>query len=72
MLYYEGLEEVIFSKHELLSEEPDELVVISGFLGPAPVERLNELSDMKITVIGGMYPSGLDARLWSSLEKISK
>ena len=33
MLYYEGLEEVIFSKHELLSEEPDELIVISGFLG---------------------------------------
>ena len=27
----------------------------SHTLGPAPIERLNELSDMNITVIGGMY-----------------
>ncbi|MFV8210753.1 restriction endonuclease PLD domain-containing protein [Streptococcus pluranimalium] len=70
MLYYTGLEEVIFSKHELLSDEPDELVIISGFLGPSPLERLQELDNLKITVIGGMYPSGIDARLWNSLEKI--
>ena len=72
MLYYTGLEEVVFSKHELLSEEPDELVIISGYLGPAPIERLADLSGMKITVIGGMYPSGLDARLFHSLERIKK
>ena len=54
MLYYEGLEEFIFSKHEILSEAPDELIIISGFLGPAPVNRLKELSDMKVTVVGGM------------------
>lgn len=28
MLYYEGLEEVIFSKHELLSEEPNEVLFL--------------------------------------------
>jgi len=70
MLYYTGIEEVIFSKHELLSEEPDELIIVSGYLGPAPIERLSELKHMKITVIGGMYSNGIDARLLSSLEKI--
>ena len=72
MLYYEGLEEVIFSKHEILSEAPDELIIISGFLGPAPVNRLKELSDMKVTVVGGMYPNGIDARLLDALEKSNK
>lgn len=43
MLYYTGLEEIVFSKHELLPEEPDELIIISGYLGPGPVKRLSEL-----------------------------
>lgn len=72
MLYTTGLEEVIFTKHEYLSDEPDELIVISGFLGPSPVQRLEELQNIKITVVGGMYPSGIDARLWNSLESIDK
>lgn len=72
MLYYTGLEDVIFSKHDLLSEEPDELVIISGYLGPSPVERLEELPNMKVTVIGGMYPAGVDARLYDSLERIKQ
>ena len=70
MLYYKDLEQIIFSKHELLSDAPDELLIISGYLGPAPIERLNELNDMNITVIGGMYASGIDARLLNSLENI--
>lgn len=68
MLYYEGLEEVIFSKHEFGSEVPDEIVIISGYLGPAPIERLAELP-MKATVIGGMYSGGIDKRLLDSLNK---
>lgn len=72
MLYTTGLEEVIFSRHEYLADEPDELIVISGFLGPAPVQRLKEFENIKVTVVGGMYPSGIDARLWNSLEKISE
>lgn len=71
MLYYEGIEEILFSKHEFGSEVPDEIIIISGYLGPAPVERLAELP-MKATVIGGMYSSGIDARLWNSLEKTKK
>ncbi len=72
MLYYTGLEEVIFSKHELLSEIPDELIIISGYLGPAPIKRLNELENMKITIIGGMYTKGIDVRLLNSLERIKQ
>lgn len=70
MLYYTGLEEVVFSKHEILPVEPDELIIISGYLGPAPIERLSELKNMKVTVIGGMYPRGIDARLLDALNKI--
>lgn len=68
MLYYEGIEEILFNKHLLVSEEPDELVIISGYLGPAPVERLAELP-MKTTVVGGMYSSGIHTQLWNSLKK---
>lgn len=71
MLYYKDLEEILFSKHHLVSEEPDEFVVISGYIGPSPVKRLAELP-MKTTVIGGMYPYGIDARLWNSLEESKK
>jgi len=72
MLYYTGLEEIVFSKHELLPEEPDELIIISGYLGPGPVKRLSELKKMKITLIGGMYSSGIDMRLLNSLKEIEK
>ncbi|PTE31462.1 restriction endonuclease PLD domain-containing protein [Staphylococcus equorum] len=71
MLYYTGLEEVIFSKHEILPYEPDELIIISGYLGPSPIERLKDLTNIEITVIGGMYINGIDMRLLNSLEKIN-
>lgn len=52
MLYYTGLEEIIFNKQDLLSEEPDELIVISGFIGPSPIERASKMKNIKVTVIG--------------------
>lgn len=67
MFYYHKLEEVIFNFHEILSEEPDELIIISGFLGPSPVERLSKLP-FKTKVIGGMYTRGIDARLIGALK----
>ncbi len=69
MLYYKDLEEIIFAHHEILSEEPDELIIISGYLGPSPVTRLREL-DFDVTVIGGMYTGGINSKLWESLSKI--
>ena len=38
MLYYQNLEELIFQRHEIL--DSDELIVLSGYLGPSPVARL--------------------------------
>ncbi len=54
MLFYENLEEIIFRRHELF--ESDELIILSGYIGPKPVERLSKLP-FKSTVIYGMYSS---------------
>lgn len=66
ILYYKDLEEIIFAHHEILSEEPDELIIISGYLGPSPIIRLSELN-FNVTVIGGMYAGGINTKLWESL-----
>jgi hypothetical protein len=52
MLYSQNLEEIIFHRHEILNS--DELVVISGYLGPKPVARLEQLP-INSKVIYGMY-----------------
>lgn len=52
MLYYDNLEEIIFNKHEFF--DIDELIIISGYIGPSPIRRLEELP-FKSTVIYGMY-----------------
>lgn len=70
ILYYKDLEEIIFAHHEILSEEPDELIIISGYLGPTPIIRLNEL-DFKVTIIGGMYTKGINNKLWKTLKQIN-
>lgn len=70
MLYYENLEEIIFSKHQLL-DTPDELVIVSGYLGPAPIKRLNELP-LNTIVIGGMYSQGVNKNLFGTLSKIKE
>lgn len=54
MLFYENLEEIIFRRHELF--ESDELIILSGYVGPKPVERLSSLP-FKSKVIYGMYSS---------------
>lgn len=68
MLYTENLEELIFHRHEILNA--DELVVLSGYLGPRPVERLQELP-FNSKVIYGMYGAeGIKPSLHSSLISI--
>lgn len=67
MLYYENLEEIVFSKHQLL-DTPDELVIVSGYLGVSPMNRLKELP-LHTTVIGGMYSKGINQKLFNSLCK---
>jgi len=68
MLYTQNLEEIIFQRHEIL--ETDELIVLSGYLGPSPVSRLEELP-FNSRVIYGMYGSeGIQNRLHNSLIRI--
>lgn len=65
MLYYNDLEEIVFNRHE--THRADELIILSGYVGPAPVSRLRELP-FNSTVIYGMYGSdGIRARLHSAL-----
>lgn len=68
MLYTQNLEEIIFQRHEIL--DTDELIVLSGYLGPRPVARLEELP-YNSRVIYGMYGSeGIQTRLHNSLTRI--
>jgi hypothetical protein len=68
MLYTSNLEEIIFQRHEIL--ESDELIVLSGYVGPKPINRLNDLP-IHSTVIYGMYGSeGIQSALHNSLLQI--
>ena len=68
MLYTQNLEEIVFGRHEI--HEADELIVLSGYLGPRPVSRLNELP-IRSRVIYGMYGSeGITQGLHNSLVTI--
>lgn len=71
MFYYQDLETILFTFHEVLPEEPDELIILSGYLGPKPVEKLKELP-FKVTVIGGMYSRGINIKLYHALENTEK
>lgn len=52
MLYTENLEHIIFHRHEIF--EADELMILSGYVGPKPVENLIRLP-FPTKVIYGMY-----------------
>jgi len=68
MFYNTDLEELIFTQHSDI--DSDELIIISGYLGPSPIERLTTL-DLPATVVYGMYPSdGIGERLHTTLNSI--
>lgn len=54
MLFYENLDKIIFSRNELFN--CDELIIVTGYIGPHPVSQLKSLP-IKSTVIYGMYGS---------------
>jgi hypothetical protein len=65
MLFNTNLEEIIFHRH--LTVRSDELVILSGYLGPNPVARLKQLP-LNSTVIYGMYgDKGIQHRLHNAL-----
>lgn len=68
MLYTQNLENLIFHRHEI--HQSDELIVLSGYLGPRPVAKLRELP-FNAKVIYGMYGSeGIKTSLHNSLTRI--
>ena len=70
VLYYDNLYDIVFHRHELLL--CDELIVISGYVGPAPVHRVKDIP-LKTTVVYGMYASdGIHKSLHNSLLKEEK
>ncbi len=65
MLFNTNLEEIIFHRHQTIRS--NELVILSGYLGPSPVERLKDLP-LNSTVIYGMYgDKGIQERLHNAL-----
>ena len=69
MLFYENLEELVFNRHEMF--DVDELVVLSGYVGPQPVSRLDSLP-FPTVVIYGMYGSdSISEKLHTNLNRLS-
>jgi len=65
MLFNTNLEEIIFHRHQTV--QSDELIILSGYLGPNPVARLAELP-FNTTVIYGMYgDKGIQEKLHNAL-----
>ena len=50
MLYIENLEEIIFHRHEMFAS--DELIILSGCVGPKPIERLQSLPFQSKVIYG--------------------
>lgn len=70
MLFTKDLEQIVFNRHE--SYDSDELVVLSGYLGPRPVSRLETLP-VNSKIIYGMYGSeGIKPTLHKSLISIQE
>lgn len=65
MLFYQNLENIVFNRYQLF--QCDELVVLSGYVGPSPIRKLETLP-IKSTVIYGMYGcDGIQRSLHSTL-----
>jgi hypothetical protein len=69
MVFYQDIESIIFNRHEHF--DCDQLIVLSGYLGPNPVEKLRDLP-FETTVIYGMYGSeGIRKNLHESLVRLN-
>ncbi len=70
MLFYQNLDKIVFNRNKLF--KCDELVIISGYVGPHPIRQLQTLP-LSSTVIYGMYGcEGIRKSLHSNLLEESK
>ena len=68
MLYNDNLEELIFNRHEF--HDVDEIIILSGYVGPNPIQKLRELP-FPSRVIYGMYGSeGIQRPLHDSILRL--
>ena len=71
MIYTNDLKELVFNRHESISKT-DALTVLSGYVGPAPVQLLDTLP-FRVKVIYGMYGSdGIRPSLHGALVSVHK
>lgn len=65
MLFYQNLENIVFTRNQLF--QCDELIILSGYVGPTPIRKLETLP-IKSTVVYGMYGcDGIRQSLHSAL-----
>lgn len=65
MLYKSNLENIVIGRHQIV--DSDRMVILSGYVGPNPIRRLQEIS-IPVKVIYGMYgESGISERLHNIL-----
>lgn len=70
LLYSEDLETIILNRHEII--DADELIVISGYVGPTPIIKLNNLP-INSTVVYGMYrENGISPTLHRSFLNLAR
>lgn len=70
MLFLKDLKNIIFTRHEIF--DVDELVILSGYLGPQPVEELCILP-LKSKVIYGMFGfDGIGVKLHEALKPLDR
>lgn len=69
--YCRNLESIILNKVNETVEVPDRMMIISGYVGPAPIKNLKSLN-IPVKVVAGMYSKGVNSRLYNSLERCKK
>ena len=70
MLYTKDLESIIFNRHEFCNS--DELIIVSGYIGPGPTSRLSELPIVSNVYYGMVGEAGVSNRLHNSLLQITE
>lgn len=70
MLFYKNLEDIVFHRHKMF-EGIDEMIILSGYLGPHPIKKLEQLP-FKCKIIYGMYGvERIKNRLHSTLKNLN-
>ena len=68
MLYYKDLSKLFFENYP---READELLFLSGYVGPSPIKQAMEL-DLKVSIIYGMVKNNFQPQLHDQLIHLSK